>query len=67
MRIATGTLLSGLVLLAAAVAGIETGVSFAMGLAALVAGAIAVAVCLEAREQAELHAPIMVRTSQQRR
>ncbi len=66
MRIATGILLTGLVLLASAVVGIEPTVSFTMGITALVTGAVALAVAMEARDQAAMRGPIFVRAEHHR-
>ena len=59
MRIATATVLSGLVLLLGAVVGVSPGVSFTVGITALVAGSFALAVALEDRSRDELPSPVL--------
>jgi hypothetical protein len=61
VRIATATVLSGIVLLFGAVLGVSPAVSFGAGMAALVMGAFALAIALEERERAELPSPILAR------
>ena len=61
MRIATATVLSGLVLLLGAVLGVSPGVSFAIGITALVAGSFALAVALEDRASHDLPSPVLAR------
>jgi peptidoglycan/LPS O-acetylase OafA/YrhL len=66
VRIATGIVLTGIVLLASAILGIEPTLSFATGLAALVSGAIALAIAMEARDQAELRRPVLAPSERRR-
>lgn len=61
MRTATATVLSGIVLLLAAVVGVSPTVAFATGMLALVAGAFALAIALEERERQNLPSPVLAR------
>jgi hypothetical protein len=61
MRFATATVLSGIVLLFGAVLGVSPTVSFGAGMAALVAGAFALAIALEDRERQDLPSPVLAR------
>jgi hypothetical protein len=59
VRIATATVLSGIVLLLGAVIGVSPGVSFALGMGALITGAFGLAIALEDRERQGLPSPIL--------
>lgn len=66
MRIATGIVLTGIVLLLSAIVGIEPALSFSTGIAALVSGAVALAIAMEARDQAELRRPVLAPSERRR-
>jgi hypothetical protein len=61
LRIATATVMSGIVLLFGALLGVSPAVSFGAGMAALVTGAFALAIAMEDREREGLPVPTLAR------